>query len=108
MGIINVVGMKSAAIFQTTLTILLILVGCMLFLGSIITNQATVPANELWDKGRIPVGILSVIIITPFMLVGFDVIPQAAEEINLPYKQIGRVLMLSVLMAILWYIAHFG
>jgi amino acid transporter len=38
------------------------------------------------------------------MFVGFDVIPQAAEEINLPHKQIGKILMISVLMAVFWYI----
>jgi amino acid transporter len=38
------------------------------------------------------------------MFVGFDVIPQAAEEIDLPYKQIGRILVISVLMAVIWYI----
>jgi amino acid transporter len=35
--------------------------------------------------------------------VGFDVIPQAAEEIDLPYREIGRVLVLSVIMAVAWY-----
>jgi amino acid transporter len=49
-------------------------------------------------------GMLAVLIMTPFMFVGFDVIPQAAEEIDLPYKQIGRILVISVLMAVVWYI----
>ena len=39
----------------------------------------------------------------PFMFVGFDTIPQAAEEIDLPFRDIGAVLMLSVMMAIAWY-----
>jgi amino acid transporter len=39
----------------------------------------------------------------PFMFVGFDVIPQAAEEIDLPFAEIGKVLMISVGMAIVWY-----
>jgi len=38
-------------------------------------------------------GIMMVMITVPFMFVGFDVIPQAAEEINLPFREIGRVLM---------------
>ena len=38
------------------------------------------------------------------MFVGFDVIPQAAEEINLPYHQIGKLLIVSVVMAVFWYI----
>jgi amino acid transporter len=35
--------------------------------------------------------------------VGFDVIPQAAEEIDLPFKEIGKMLIFSVLMAVAWY-----
>ena len=40
----------------------------------------------------------------PFMMVGFDVIPQSAEELDIPFREIGRVLMLSVVMATFWYI----
>src|SRR5699024_5593766 len=41
----------------------------------------------------------------PFMFVGFDVIPQAAEEINLPKKRIGQLLIFSVILAVIWYVA---
>jgi amino acid transporter len=41
---------------------------------------------------------------TPFMFVGFDVIPQAAEEINMPLRKIGGILILSILMAIAFYV----
>jgi amino acid transporter len=37
------------------------------------------------------------------MMVGFDVIPQSAEEIDLPYQMIGKLLMASIIMAIAWY-----
>jgi len=37
------------------------------------------------------------------MFVGFDIIPQAAEEIDLPFRDIGTALIISVLMAIAWY-----
>ena len=33
--------------------------------------------------------IAKVAIMTPFFLFGFDVIPQAAEEINVPLKKLG-------------------
>jgi len=36
--------------------------------------------------------------------VGFDVIPQTAEEMNIPLKQIANVLIVSILMAAAWYI----
>jgi amino acid transporter len=40
---------------------------------------------------------------TPFYFIGFDVIPQAAEEINVPLKKIGKMLILSVLLAVAFY-----
>ena len=48
-------------------------------------------------------GITIVLVMVPFMFVGFDIIPQAAEEIDLPYRDIGTALILSVMMAIAWY-----
>ncbi|MGI9263091.1 MAG: APC family permease, partial [Woeseiaceae bacterium] len=44
-------------------------------------------------------------IMVPFMFVGFDVIPQSAEEIDIPFSEIGKLLMLSIVMAVAWYIA---
>jgi amino acid transporter len=41
--------------------------------------------------------------VTPFLFCGFDVIPQAAEEINLPIKEIGRTLVFSVPSAMVFY-----
>ena len=48
-------------------------------------------------------GILSVAVMTPFMFVGFDVIPQAAEEIAIPFKDIGKLIILSIGSAVVWY-----
>ena len=38
-------------------------------------------------------GMLSVLVMVPALLVGFDVIPQSAEEINLPARRIGLLLV---------------
>lgn len=59
--------------------------------------------QPLFEKGI--AGVLTVIIMTPFMFVGFDVIPQAAEEINLPQRKIGQLLIAAVVLAVLWYVA---
>jgi len=48
-------------------------------------------------------GILSVLIMVPALLVGFDVIPQSAEEIDLPPARIGLLLIISVFLAVAWY-----
>ncbi len=47
--------------------------------------------------------VLSVAVLSPFYFIGFDVIPQAAEEINVPPKKIGNILILSVVLAVLFY-----
>jgi len=49
-------------------------------------------------------GAMSVLIMVPALLVGFDVIPQSAEEINVPPEQIGKLLVFSVSLAVLWYV----
>lgn len=46
---------------------------------------------------------LMVLVIVPVMLVGFDVIPQSAEEIDLPPNRIGQVFVFSVFLAIAFY-----
>ena len=47
--------------------------------------------------------VLSVAVVTPFYFIGFDVIPQAAEEINVPLKKIGKIMILSVVLAVTFY-----
>ena len=48
-------------------------------------------------------GVLRVVIMTPFLYIGFDVIPQIAEEINIPFRVVGRIIILSIAMALVWY-----
>ena len=49
-------------------------------------------------------GMLGVLVMVPFMFVGFDVIPQSAEELDIPFPEIGRMLMISIVMAVFWYV----
>jgi len=104
-GLINFIGVKSAAFIQAIFTAFILVVGSMLIFGSFFVTSTPVDAAEIWDTSKLSVGLMSVIIMTPFMFVGFDVIPQAAEEINLPFNKIGRVLIFSVILAVIWYVA---
>lgn len=99
---VNFKGIKLASFLTFLLTLLIIIAGVLLITGSSIAGNAA-NMQPLFEKGT--VGILIVLIMTPFMFVGFDVIPQAAEEINLPRKRIGQLLIFSVFLAIVWYIA---
>ncbi|MDX1634964.1 MAG: APC family permease [Marinobacter sp.] len=100
---INYVGIRTAALVQKLVTLLIMVVGVMFITGALFTGDtATMEPLFNVEEGVIG-GIMIVLIMVPFMFVGFDVIPQAAEEINLPFRQIGRVLMISVILAVFWY-----
>lgn len=97
---VNYRGISFCASLQKLFTLALGLVGLALIFGSFfagsVENTAPVFVNGFG-------GWMSVLVMVPFLLVGFDVIPQAAEEIDLPYRSIGMVLLGSVLMAVMWY-----
>lgn len=99
---VNYRGIKFTSAVTFILTLLIIIAGILLITGS--TVAGNLPNMEpLFNKGM--AGLLTVVIMTPFMFVGFDVIPQAAEEINLPKRNIGQLLIFSVVLAVIWYIA---
>ncbi len=99
--IINYIGVKPAAFLQGILTIIVAVIGLSFFGGALVNGNPQNIQPLFANGGK---GVLAVVIMTPFMFVGFDVIPQAAAEINMPFKKIGRILILSVVMAIAWYI----
>ena len=103
--VLNILGIKAASIFQTILTIVIAAVGIVLVVASAINGSS----ENL--EGQVIVGegfgsvknILSVAVVAPFFLFGFDVIPQVAEEINVPLKKIAKVLLLSIICAVVFY-----
>ncbi|WP_240374763.1 APC family permease [Bacillus piscicola] len=98
---VNYIGVKFAASVQMILTVLILAVGVMLIFGSGMNGELA-NAEPLLQGGA--KGIIAVIIATPFMFVGFDVIPQAAEELNMKPKSIGKLLITSVILAVVFYI----
>ncbi len=99
--LINVFGVKAAAKLQLLVTSMILISGFILFFGAAkngqLTNIQPLISNQMS-------GFLSVLVMVPFMFVGFDVIPQAAQEINIPFKKIGQTILISIVMAILWYV----
>lgn len=102
---VNILGIKAASILQTILTVTIAAVGIVLVVASGINGS---PSNL---DGQVIIGeglgsvknILSVAVVAPFFLFGFDVIPQVAEEINIPLKKIAKVLLLSIVCAVVFY-----
>ena len=104
---LNIIGMKKAARFQKILTCVIAAVGIALVAGAAYSGNVSNLQNQLLigdTSGEIIQNIAKVAIITHFFLFGFDVIPQAAEEINVPLKKLGKMMILSIIMAVSFYV----
>lgn len=98
---INIKGVKVAAFIQTVVVGIILLAGSVLILGVGIEGDFS-NMEPLFVSGV--GGVFAAMAMVPFLMTGFDVIPQAAEEINLPPKKIGALLVSSIVFAVSWYI----
>jgi amino acid transporter len=101
MTTVNVLGVKPTAVVQGVVTTIIFLTGVLFVSGTFPAGQTANLDPPFVDGIN---GTLSVLIMVPMMFIGFDVIPQAAEEIHLPFRTIGLLLITSVLMALVWYV----
>ncbi|SEO42079.1 amino acid/polyamine/organocation transporter, APC superfamily [Halorientalis persicus] len=101
MTYLNYRGVQPAAQFQTILTLVIGLAGITLAIGAV-ANGHTTSTPPFADSGL--AGVLTVAIMTPFMFVGFDVIPQAAGEADVSERVLGLLIVVSVSVAALFYI----
>lgn len=103
---IQYIGTKKAAKLQNILTCIIAAVGLLLMAGSAYSGDMTNLAGQEFvgeSSGDMISNILKVAIMTPFFLFGFDIIPQAAEEINVPLKRLGHLMLVSIGMAVVFY-----
>ncbi|MBE6241419.1 MAG: APC family permease [Bacteroidales bacterium] len=129
-GLLNIWGVKKAGIVQTVLSVGLILSIVTLTISAFISDKvsfanmqplwgfdkadainagATVEsANEFAHVGR--QGILSAILATfaiaPWAFVGFDTIPQAAEEFNFSFRKVMKIMIVAIFFGAFVYIAN--
>lgn len=99
--LLNYFGIKFATKIQNILTLIIFLVGILLLIGSL-TKGNLINLNPKITNGFN--GIFKIFLITPFMFIGFNVIPQVFNEINLSPKKIGLILIFSIFLATFWYI----
>ena len=103
---INIKGIKAAAVLQTILTVIIAAVGIILVVASAFKGSTSNLYDQyfLGESGvNIIKNIMAVAVIAPFFLFGFDVIPQVAEEINVPLKKVGKLMLLSIILAVAFY-----
>ena len=105
MALLNIRGIKQAAWMQTAIA--LTLVGCILvitFLVFCISDWSNLapgfPDGRRWWKG-----VFSIVAMAPWAFIGFDCIPQSAEEYNFSHKKSTFIMISAVLVAAILYIA---
>lgn len=129
-GCLNIVGVKKAGFVQTILSSLLILCVFCLFIAGLISAKAKgINMQPIWgfDKAAAMVanattaeigqyahkgfsGILSAILATfaiaPWAFVGFDTIPQAAEEFNFSFRKVSLIMVVAIVFGCFVYTSN--
>ncbi len=129
-GILNIIGVQKAAIVQTILSSLLVICVFTLFVAALLSSKAKgVNMEPIWgfDKAgamaagagtaeigayahRGTAGVISAILATfaiaPWAYVGFDAIPQAAEEFNFSFKKVSFIMIIAIVFGCFVYTSN--
>ncbi len=105
---INYTGVKNSAKFQVGLTVLFIGLTFVFVIAGLVMGDWNnlSPLFSSNTTGSITAGVAMVLVTVPFWFVGFDTIPQAAEEAKetISAKTIGLLIPLSIVAAVSFYI----
>ena len=129
-GYLNIIGVQKAAFIQTILSTLLVACVFTLFVAGLISSKAKgINMQPVWgfDKAAAmaanattaeisqyahsgTAGILSAILATfaiaPWAYVGFDAIPQAAEEFNFSFKKVSYIMIVAIVFGCFVYTSN--
>lgn len=130
-GYLNIIGVQKAAFVQTILSSLLVICVFTLFVAALVSSKAKgINMEPIWgfDKtAAIAVGantegvrsefahagtagvlsaILATFAIAPWAYVGFDAIPQAAEEFNFSFKKVSFIMIIAIIFGCFVYTSN--
>lgn len=129
-GYLNILGVQKAGIIQTILSSLLIVCVVTLTVSAAVSAKAQgIHMNPIWGFDKAAAmkagatmqnidefahvgtkGILSAILATfaiaPWAYVGFDAIPQAAEEFNFSFKKVSGIMVVAIVFGCYVYTSN--
>lgn len=119
-AVINMLGTKKAGIVQTVLAVLLAVTVVILVVATIaspLTSWDNI--GPLWGYFKTPEGIepkvgvsgimsaiLATLAIAPWAFVGFETIPQAAEEFKFSFKKVIFIMVIAIIFGTFVYVAN--
>lgn len=98
---LNYFGVTPAKIVQNVLTLGVVAAGILLMVSGFTMGDTE---NLAPAFGNGVGGMMTVLVMVPFLFVGFDVIPQISEEVKSPPHLIGRILIGSIIVTVMFYI----
>ena len=98
--LLNIIGVKPVAVCQILLVMIMLITGMIFIFGSFAFGSPENMTPVITDVK----GIGMVLLMTPSMYIGFDMVSKSAEEMNMPLKDIAKVLFVSIVAACAWYI----
>ena len=99
-AIVNYFGIRLSSFVQGAAATTLFLVGLAFFIPGNVTGDTANLAPRFVSVE----GFFCVVIMTPFLFLGFDVVPQVAEEIKIPFRTVGKLMLVSIVIAMTWYV----
>lgn len=129
-GYLNIIGVKKAGFVQTVLSTMLIVCVFTLFVAALISAKAkNINMQPVWGfdkraameagaktadieayahKGTSGIlgAILATFAIAPWAYVGFDAIPQAAEEFNFSFKKVSFIMVIAIMFGCFVYVSN--
>ena len=119
---LNIIGVKKAGFVQTILASLLIVSVFTIFIAAFCSSKTSFSnLFPIWgfdekgstgqytpslDNQNIASSILATFAITPWAFVGFDTIPQAAEEVKFSYKKMIFIMIIAILFGCFVYVSN--
>ena len=129
-GWLNIIGVKKAGFVQTILSSLLVICVFTLFVSALVSSKAkginmepiwgfdktaameanatTAEISNFAHKGTAGImgAILATFAIAPWAYVGFDAIPQAAEEFNFSFKKVSFIMIIAIIFGCFVYTSN--
>ena len=97
---LNFFGVRPAVLFQVMATAAIMILVLFIFFGGAVFGVV----DNIGDMFGSYEGFSYVFLMVPAMLIGFDVIPQSSEEMNIEPKYIGKMILVCIIVSIIWYI----
>jgi len=97
--LLNFFGMRPAILFQVMAAAALMIVVLIIFFGGISFGSVENIGKPLTSFE----GFSYVLLMVPAMLIGFDVIPQSAEEMNIGPRNVGKMVLVCIVVSMTWY-----